>query len=277
MYDPTEGVLSEKDRTFLQAIRDKFLSSLLGKVGPNSVRGHMIGKLLAEAERRGISWHSLLARQLPATIEVAQQHYHLSLADRLALDYSRQHAAEYCTELAEGTMEAVRDQITTALENRTSPQELSRKLFDRFGEANLDWRRIALTETAIAVNNGYIASQPEWTILVGDSSRDACDWCQAHIHGRAFRSLPEAPEPAAGDFYSADQSANYMWPGKTNLGRSRHPVDRAGVSRRPHELWHPCVPAHPHCRCRLRRLIESIETIQPGTNMVVQKNGLAGV
>jgi hypothetical protein len=274
MYDPKTDHLAERDASFLTALRDKFLRALLGKVGPNSVRGHLIGKILAEAERRGISWHAVLARQLPATIEVARQITPMSRADLQAIDYSRQHAGEYITRMADDTMGAVRQQIAAALEAKTSPQELSRQLFDRFGEANMDWRRIALTETAIAVSNGYLASLPEWTIVVGDSSHDACDWCREHIHNRAFRSLPEPPVPANGENYSAEQSANYVWVGKTNVGRSRHPTTRDGVARKPHELWHPCFPAHPHCRCRPRRLIESVETIQPGTNRVVQKNAL---
>jgi hypothetical protein len=270
-YKPTEDHLPERDQTFLAALRDKFLRSLLGKVGPNSVRGHIIGKILEQAERRGISWHAVLAQQLPVTVEAAERQIPLTMADRLAIHYAEQHAAATITQLADDTLAAVRSQVAQALAANTPPKELARQLFDRFGEANLDWRRIALTETAAAVSNGYLTSLPEWTIVVGDSSADACDWCKAHINMRAFRSLREAPEPAAGDQFSQDQSDHYVWPGKTNLGRSRHPVDRTGVSRKPHELWHPCIPAHPHCRCRWRRLIESVETIRPGTNLVVPK------
>lgn len=270
-YDPGDEHLPERDRSFLAAIRDKFLRSLLAKVGPNSVRGCIIGKILAEAERRGISWQSLLARQLPATVEVAQSTVGLTLADKFAIDYSRQHAAQYVGQMADDTMAAVRDQITQALQAKTPPKELSRQLFDRFSEANLDWRRIALTETATAVSNGYLASLPEWTLVVGDSAADACPWCRDHIHNRAFRSLPEPPSPADGDQFSDAQSQNYVWVGKTNIGRSRYPVARDGTKRTTSELWHPCIPSHPHCRCRWRRLIESVETIQPGTNLVVPR------
>lgn len=270
-YTPGDEHLSDRDRNFLQAIKDKFIRSLLAKVGPNSVRGVVIGKILAHAERSGLSWHALLARQLPATVEVAQQTVGLTLADRFAIDYSRKHAGEYITSMAEDTMVAVRDQIIQALQAKTPPKELSRQLFDRFSDANLDWRRIALTETALAVSNGYLASLPEWTLVVGDSSADACPWCLEHIHNRVYRSLPEPPTPADGDRYSEAQSQNYVWPSKTNLGRSRYAVTRDGTKRTPSERWHPCVPAHPTCRCRYRRFIESVEMIQPGTNKVVDR------
>lgn len=265
--------MSDRDSSFLDALRNKFLTSLLSRLGPNSVRGHVIGKILEEAERRGVRWQSLLAGKLPATVAVARQQVpSWRRTDTLAVDYSRQHAGEYITRLADDTIQSVRDEVTGAVQANTPPQELSRKLFDRFGEANLDWRRIALTETAIAVNNGYIASLPEWTIVVGDSSIDACEWCLKFIHNRAFRSLTEAPTPANGEFFSKEQSDNYLWPGKTNIGRSRYPRRQDGSAREPHELWHPCIPAHPHCRCRARRMIESVETIQPGTNLVIPKS-----
>ena len=270
-YDPNADHLPERDQTFLQALRDKFLRSLLGKVGPNSVRGVIIGKLLAEAERRGISWHAVLAGQLPVTIAAAERAVPLTLSDKLAIQYAEQHAATYITQLADDTLGAVRLQVAQAIREKTPPRELARKLFDRFGEANLDWRRIALTETAGAVSKGYLTSLPEWTIVVGDSAADACDYCRENIHGRAFRSLPEAPEPANGDYYSAEQSANYVWPSKNNLGRSRHEFRKDGSRRPGYELWHPAIPAHPHCRCRWRRLIESVETVEPGTNRVVPK------
>lgn len=269
------GELSERDANFLTALRNKFLTSLLARVGPNSVRGLIVGKLLEEAERRGIAWNKFLARQLPATVEVARQQVpSWTRADTLAVQYAQQHSGEYITRLADETIDAVRNTVAEALKEGTPPAELSRQLFDRFSTANMDWRRIALTETATAVNSGYLAALPEWTMVVGDSSIDCCEWCRKHIQGRAFRSLPEAPEPANGSEFSAEQSAHYMWAGKTNAGRSRYPRRQDGSAREPHEVWHPCVPAHPHCRCRLRRLIESVETVEPGTNLVVPKTTL---
>jgi hypothetical protein len=265
-YDPKEAGLNERDQSFLEALQAKFLRNLLGKIGPNTVRGHIIGKLLAEAEKRGISWHAMLARQLPTTVEVAEATHGLTRRDRLAIESSRETAAQYVTDMAERTKAAMNERITAAVANRTPPGELARELFHATGTANMDWRRIALTETAMAVANGYLASVPEFTVLVGDSSVDACPWCREHIQGRAFRSLEEPPEEI-----TEALSRNCVWAGKTNVGRSRHPITREGKARTTAELWHPCIPVHPHCRCRWRRLIESIETIQPGTNIVVPK------
>jgi hypothetical protein len=269
-YDPLSG-LSDHDRAFLEAIQDKFLRARLAKVGPRTVQGHVIGKILADAEERGVSWQSLVASRLPITLDAARHGYRLTQADEEALRYSRLHAAHYVTELADQLRDQVGDTITRAVEERKAPMALAQELFHQFGEANHDWRRLALTETTIAVSNGYLTSLAGGTIVVGDSAEDACDWCREHLHNRAFKLLDTAPEPAEGAYYTEELSAGCVWPGKTNVGRSRHAVKSDGTARTHDELWHPAIPAHPHCRCRWRRLVESVEEVVPGSNLVRQR------
>jgi hypothetical protein len=268
-YDPTREGLAEEDARFLDAVHDKFLEARLAKVAPNSVMGHLIGKILEESERRGISWRGLVVSRLPVTVEAARAAHGLSPADERAIEYSRQQSARYITDMAERMKAAVREQITRAVAAREPPRQLAQTLFQQFSEANRDWRRIALTEAACAVANGYLSAigPEEW--VVGSSSVNCCDWCREHIQARAFRVLPEAPgEP------TEEQSSSFVWVAKTNIGRSRYSLRLDGTKREPAELWHPCIPAHPHCRCRWRRLIPSVEAIQAGTNLVVQKQDL---
>jgi hypothetical protein len=269
-YDPNQG-LPPRDRAFVEALLERFLRSRLAKVGARTLQGHLIGKLLAEAEARGVAWSNLVAGRLPVTIAAARKTFGLTLADERAIQYSRLHAAQYVTEFSDGLREQLGAAITTAVEQKAPPLQLAQALFHQAGEANHDWRRIALTESNIAVSNGYLTSLAPGTVVVGDSSEDACAWCKEHLHGRAFTLLEAAPE---GEI-TPELSARFVWPGKTNVGRSRYPTTADGRTRDPSEVWHPCVPAHPNCRCRWRRLVEAAEQITPGTNRVEPKSSLS--
>lgn len=273
-YDPTKDYLTEADTTYLEALHGRFLADRLGQVGPNSLAGHLIGKLLAVAEERGIPWTSVLAGQLPVSIEVARRMFDLTPQDEAAIEYSREQAATYIADMSDRMKQDVRGAITRALETHQPPKDLALDLFRRVGEANADWRRIALTEAALAQTNGYLCAQAEGTLLVGDSSAEACEWCHAHIHQRVFQMLDEPPTPNSEGNLEGKDSWGFIWPGKTNIGRSKYSKKADGSNREVHELWHPCIPAHPHCRCRWRKFIPSFEEIRPGTNLVQQKGSL---
>lgn len=273
-YDPDRGFLSEEEWSAVEAVHDIFVANRLNAVGPRSIQGHLIGKLLADAERKGMNWRQFIVGQLPVTLETARGAYRLTNADERAIEYSRLHAGHYIAEMGDRAREKIRTTITRALAEKKSPAKLSQDLFNAYGDLNKDWRRIALTESNIAVSNGYLASLPEGQIVVGDSSADACEWCQQNIHGRAFKLLTEAPEPTDGIYYTQEQSWRQVWIGKTNIGRSRSARRRDGMMRTPDELWHPCIPAHPHCRCRWRRFVSAVEAIDPGTGLVRSRTNL---
>jgi hypothetical protein len=250
----------------LLAIQARFLKSRLAQVPAVALSGVLIGKLLAAAEKRGLNWRAVVVANLPTKIEVARRSWGLTSKDEEAVRFSRQHSAEYVTDMADRMKEQVRDVVAEGVEQNTPPPEMARNLLEAFGAMNRDWRRVALTETAVAVSNGYLAQHEEGEWVVGDTAVDCCDWCREHLQGRAFRLLDKAPLGP-----TEEESQECVWVGKTNVGRSRYPVTAAGEERSFAERWHPCIPAHPHCRCRWRKFNPALESIQPGSNRVVDK------
>lgn len=121
---------------------------------------------------------------------------------------------------------------------------LQQRLLDDFGQANRDWRRIAITETGNATATGYIASlAPGTQVRRKEAYKGACPYC-ASIRDRVLTVVEDEKEPKDWD--------NEVWPGKNNLGRSASPRKRVGttlVERTPDELWSiPAGLVHPHCR-----------------------------
>lgn len=268
-FDPLTG-LPDTERAVLDAIAARFRKSRLGQVPATSLAGVLIGKLLAYAEKRGLNWRSVVVANLPTNITVARRTWGLTPRDEAAVDYSEKQSAEYVTDMADRMKESLREAITTRLATGMPSAQMARELLGEFGALNRDWRRIALTETATAVSNGYLAQQDPGQLVVGDSAVDCCDWCSEHIQGRAYVMRESAPLTVP----SEDESWREVWVGKTNVGRSKYPVTAAGEPRSFAEKWHPCIPAHPHCRCRWRKFIPSAEEIEPGTNRVVDKLNL---
>jgi hypothetical protein len=125
-----------------------------------------------------------------------------------------------------------------------APSKLRSELFDRFGEANRDWRRIAITEQNEAAGQGFIASQKPGTKVKRFEMADACAWCRA-IHERVMTVV--APQKADKD------GETEVWLGKTNVGRSAAPRKRLEDGRlveRPADerWWVAAGTQHPHCR-----------------------------
>lgn len=258
--------LSFADQALLDAIHQRFANSRLRKIPGVALMGHLIGKLLAMAERRGINWRAVVVANLPTSIEVARRTWGLTDLDEQAIRFSEEHSAEYVTDMAVRMKEQVRDVVTESLSHNAPPADLSRRLLEEYGTLNRDWRRIAITETATAVSNGYLAQQDPGSLVVGDSAVDCCDWCREHLQGWAYRMLDGAPaEP------TDEESLTCVWVGKTNVGRSKYPTRKDGTARPTSEVWHPCIPSHPHCRCRWRQFNSAIDVIEAGSNKVTDR------
>ena len=136
---------------------------------------------------------------------------------------------------------------------------LQTKLFDNFSVQNRDWRRVALTESGEALNQGFIASLPtDQMVKRVEQYKGVCPYC-AKIDGRVMR-VTTADDP------DKDGETD-VWPGKNNVGRSASPRKRVGdllVPRDPDELyWVPAGLAHPNCRGRYVQVI----TDQPGDDV----------
>lgn len=209
-----------------------------------AVRGVFLGKLTKVAHENNLEMLGILLSQLPVRLEqVSKTSTPFSLrsvggleqeieippftdAEVQAVQYAEQHAAQYVTKASESLKHEIQQEITHARRNRMNSQELKQKLLDNLGEANRDWRRIALTELTDVMANGYLASLPDGARVMGQGSANACPHCMRLIIGKKFtkQDTPGDPETT-------------VWVGKSNVGRKAA------------SYW-PTIPMHPHCRCR---------------------------
>ncbi|WP_295455244.1 hypothetical protein [uncultured Thiodictyon sp.] len=137
---------------------------------------------------------------------------------------------------------------------------LQQQLFDVFGAANRDWRRIAVTEAAEVANTTYLSQFPGGTRVERlERYASACPFC-AGLHGRIFIW---STQPLGNEY-----GWTHVWPGKTNVGRSASPrkkTDVGLVERTEDERWWPASGTqHPHCRGRW--LAKPAADIPPGVD-----------
>jgi hypothetical protein len=164
---------------------------------------------------------------------------------REAMAWTRARGAESVVNL---TAQARHGLLTTLVESRQAgegPGKLERRLFDKFSILNRDWRAIALTESAMAVQNGILASVDPADGWMADwsSAPSACPYCLAQHH-RSFRVVAPDDPRRNGD--------TDLWVGKNNIGRSAHRYStKLGRYRDRVEMWWPCIPCHPWCACLL--------------------------
>lgn len=164
-----------------------------------------------------------------------------------AVTYGRARAAENITQASDSLRHRIKRVLIDHAEAEAlnaPPQNLQQKLMDACGEANRDWRKIAVTEAVEMHNQGMVAAQTPGTVLRRfEQYRNVCAWC-AKIHGLEVTVVP-ADQP----FKDGEKM---VWVGKTNLGRSAAPRKRVGqylVPREPDERYWPAAGAqHPHCR-----------------------------
>lgn len=165
-------------------------------------------------------------------------------AGERALAYARERAAE----LVQGLNDATRKQVALeVIEHQLTPAgdagRLERRLDDAFATLNRDNRRVAITETGINHQNGFLAGLAPGDEVDFNAAPDACPHCRK-FHGKRFKVV-EGP----GDHHTE------VWVGKSNFGRSFHLRKIDGTLRTPDELAGPVVPAHPNCRCRWLRAL----------------------
>ncbi len=162
-----------------------------------------------------------------------------------AIKFATQHAGEHLQQISDKTRTAVRLALVRAKQQGTHPRDLAEQLRKTFQGLDRDWRRVAVTESASIAANGYIMSQGEGQMVVGQSAPGCCDWCRDMVHGKTFIVTHTPPESLASKLWNT-----HIWVGKTNAGRVRHARAKGGRVRVSGELWKPCIPMHPHCRCK---------------------------
>jgi len=184
----------------------------------------------------------LAAESVPAWPELAGQ----------VLSFARNRCADAVTRVSEGMRLQLRQTIAQEVEQAhlagrpVWSTALQTRLQDEYMVQNRDWRRVALTESAEALNQGFVACQePGQKLKRVEQYKGVCAWC-AKIDGRVMEVVdPSEPEK---------DGERQIWVGKTNVGRSVAPRKRVGdllVEREPDELYHIASGAqHPNCRGR---------------------------
>lgn len=208
-----------------------------------AVRSTVIGRFINESEDLDRGTIHLLAQSLPVNLEQAKKPFTLTGRDtetkypQLPLQPQEVQAVEWATQFGGEHIQTEQQKIISGVKNlvaqarreRWEPRDLERKLFEKFGEYNRDWRRIALTELAEATNNGYLSGLEDGQAVIGQSAVDQCDACLKLVNNKVytFRNQPGDPN-------------RELWVGKSNVGRKKRD-------------WTAAVIMHPHCRCRWQR------------------------
>jgi hypothetical protein len=232
------------------------------------VRAGFIGKIHNQAERENFEVLSGYLDRVPQSIEPARKEgvvltlrekqkeerkgrkvevLPLTAQETEAVRHASLHAGDKLTEISEKHIAGVRQLVIQAKKERWTAQKLAQELFDRFGDHNRDWRRVAMTELAMATNDAYLSGLEEGERVTGIGSVNACKHCRSLVIGREFIVLKVPPSEE-----SYDNDMKYVWAGKTNMGR-------------PSTAWRACFPIHPNCSCRPHRISRFYNVDKDGT------------
>lgn len=220
-------------------------------------RAGFIGKIRSKADQENFSTLGALIDRLPTTVREAEKEgvvltlrekakaeaqgkkvkiLPLTKQEAESVKHASLHAGDKMTEISQKHLMGVRQLVIQAKRERWTAQQLASKLFDRFGEHNRDWRRVAITELAFATNDAFLSSCSEGDILVGMSAVNACKHCQNLISGKKVTVVSRPPER---ETYTTDMKE--VWAGKSNYGRRVAEYVTA-------------IPLHPNCRCRWHKI-----------------------
>lgn len=213
-----------------------------------ATRSVLMGRVQASMELKE-KQADKIAAALPSTVTVAERQFTLTPAQRETLNYANAHAAENVRAFQENARHDLRAIVVRRAHERAIGAErgsLETELHDRFAMLNRDWRRIAVTESGEALNQGYISTiAPGQKVKRVEQYRGACPFCRRIDGMIATVVSPDKPDKD-GD--------TEIWVGKDNVGRSASPRKRVGdelVPRSVDELWWlPAGLAHPNCRGR---------------------------
>jgi hypothetical protein len=174
----------------------------------------------------------------------------LSPIEQAVINIAKLHAAENISNVTDDARHRMRVMIIEHTQARMlgmkdgTDVHLRQRLFDSFGQLNRDFRRIAVTESGEACNQGYIASLSGGArVIRQEAYRGACPFCKS-ISGHTFTVVEPSKVDKNGD--------TEVWVGKTNIGRSASPRKRQGgelVERESNERWWVAAGVmHPNCR-----------------------------
>jgi hypothetical protein len=252
----TKAKLKQIDQILKQALPDyQKLSEEL------SVRAAFIAKIRNKADAEALDMLGAFVDNFPKTIEAAKKDGVVLTARQKAkaeakgqkgqkitilplqpqeirtVENASLRAAEKISEVSERHRAGIKQMVLQAVNGRWSPQQLAQALYDTFGDQNRDWRRVSVSELAMAVTDGYLAGCAEGTTVWVPPVAGACKYCIKYLEGKTF-TVTHNPSKM-GNTYK--QEMNYIWVGKSNFGRTT-------------STYIPCVPLHPCCRHRVHAL-----------------------
>lgn len=190
--------------------------------------------------------------RMPTSAAAASAQLRFVPMESAVLQVARARAAEAIVNLGDQARHRIKRVIIDNIGRRqtgdvtATVKQLEQEISDEFAYLNRDWRRIAITETGNAENEGVIAGLPPGSVVKRwEHYPTACPFCKK-LHGMEF----EVIDPANPD----RDGWKHVWVGKTNVGRSASPrkrVDDELVERTEAELWWPAAGVqHPNCRGR---------------------------
>lgn len=231
-----------------------------------ATRAAMMGRVEASLPRISAAAAGKIAMALPFRPESIVREFGMTPSQKAALDFGSARCAQYVTNVSEGLRSKLKlaiiqwqEQVYLGTPSAIAKRDLQGRLQDVFATANMDWRRLAMTELADNAMNGMIATLPMGAkVKRVEMYKGACNFCRK-IDGTVFTVV-------ATDKKDKD-AATEVWAGKTNYGRSQSPRKRTPgglVDRDPDELWVvPAGPVHPHCRGRWLRIRDSLPGEDP--------------
>ena len=251
------------------------------------VRAYIYGRFTAEADRElRLLTKVTVPGETPANLAEIGRKFGLTESELRAVQFVHNKAAVNLTNTTQDTIRAVRRAITDSMQRREgvagAEKRLQEMIFTDTGELNRDWKRVAISETNQAFQDGYIAAQADGEYVIGLSMPDACPTCMDQIHNRVYKVTKNPPKDYSnleGDEYirEAAKWERYIWEGKTNIGRSgakRKRINPAGGNassnlrdREHHEKAMPTIPMHPSCRCRWVNFNPDIQFVDDTGNL----------
>jgi len=242
--------LTVEEQKRLDAALDKHLNRVRPHAEPYVVRSYLIGKLRKAAEVAGLRYEDVIELStLPTSIAGAVNAGIIAPWERKALEAMEQVLASHITDISDSLKQDIRQMVLKDRMGNEEPRNTARRMFHRFGAANKDWRRIAVTESGFASEAAYLSKVGSGKHVIGIGLPGMCPECREKIHGKVYKVV----EPDAdGKDWDAE-----VWAGKTNIGRSSSARKRVGIDpetgryilepRPDHERTKPAIPLHASC------------------------------
>lgn len=231
-----------------------------------SARASMMGRVEASMGRISAIAAGQIAMAVPFKQDAIIRAFGMTKAQHAALEFGQARCCQYVANVTEGLRSKLKlavihwqEQAYLGTPSAIAKRDLQGRLLDIFAVANMDWRRLAMTELADNAMNGMIASMPAGTKVKRlEMYNGACRFCRS-IDGAVFTVVDPAKK--------GKDPATEMWAGKSNYGRSQSLRKRIGnglVERTPDELWTVSAgPVHPHCRGRWLRIRDAVTGEDP--------------